>query len=213
MARIVETEGDSVETAVEAALQELGASRDEVNVEVLEEEETKGFLGIKRGGHARVRVSVGVAADKEELLRETAEKVLSLMGLSGAVDVSRTDEGGLHLDLTGEGDDLGILIGRHGQTLEALQAILGVIVNRATGERIHVTLDVEEYRHRRREELTELADRVAAKAVSRGEPVVLRPMTPFERKVVHTALHDNPDVDTRSDGEDPYRRITVEPVG
>lgn len=212
MARFVEAEGETVDQAVDNALGELGITREQADVEVLEEEETKGFLGIKRSGRARVRVTVAPAPDAREFLREAAQKILDLMGLDGDADVADGEEGGLHVEMEGKKDDLGILIGRHGQTLEALQTILGVMANRVAQDRIRVTLDVEKYRERRREELKELAERVAQKAVSRGEPVVLRPMTPFERKVVHVALHDNPDVETYSDGEEPYRRITVEPV-
>lgn len=209
MDRVVETEGDTVEAAVGAALEQLGATKNEVHVDVLEEDEGgKGLFGRKRAGKARVRVSL--AANPEVTLKDTAERVLELLDLRGSVSVSRGDEETIQVDVLGE-DDLGILIGRHGQTLEALQTILGVIVNRASADRVRVTLDIEEYRQRRREELTELAERVAGKAVATGEPVVLRPMTPFERKVVHTALSDNPDVETFSEGEEPYRRITVEP--
>lgn len=219
MSRVVEKEGDSVERAVEAALVELGVGRDEVDVEILEEEETKGFLGIKRGGRAVVRVSLtghaGTAdtAEAAANLQKAGEEVLSLMGLSGSVSVSEMEEGGLQAEMIGEQDDLAVLIGRHGQTLEALQVLLGVITNRGAKDRTRVTLDIEGYRQRRRDELEALADRVAGKAISTGQPVVLRPMTPFERKVVHVALHENPDVETRSDGEEPYRRITVEPLG
>jgi len=141
MARVVETEAESVEQAIEAALEELGVERNDVDIEILEEEESKGFLGIKRGGHARVRATV--RADTAATLRETAEQVLSLMGLSGLVTVTSTEEGGLHVEMEGDEDDLGLLIGRHGQTLESLQTILGVITNRAAQERIHVTLDIE----------------------------------------------------------------------
>ncbi|RJQ53205.1 MAG: KH domain-containing protein [Actinobacteria bacterium] len=219
MDRSVEAQGETTEQAVESALAELGATRDQVKVEVLEEQEKVGFLGLKRSGNVRVRVSVVEEVEEAEEvddaeieaeLTETAERILEMMGLEGRVTVAKTEEGDFRVDMIGE-DDLGILIGRHGQTLEAVQVLLGAVVNRMSHARRRVILDVEEYRRRRTEELEGLAERVARKAVSRGEPVVLRPMTPFERKVVHMALHDNPDVETYSEGEEPYRRITVEP--
>lgn len=211
MDRVVETEGVSVEQAVEAALAELGVTRDQATIEVLDEGEAKGFLGMRRSAKARVRVSA--MPDAAGLLKEAAETVLSAMGLHGTVTVGPSeDTGGLHVELAGKGDDLGILIGRHGQTLEALQTVLGAMANRATRERVRVTLDVEQYRERRRQELMELAARMADRVLDTGEPVVLRPMTPFERKVVHTALAENPEVQTHSEGEEPHRRITVEPA-
>lgn len=212
MDKRVETEGDTVEQATEAALERLGASRDDVVVEILEEE-GKGFLGFKRSGKARVRVSLAVSPERQ--LKETAERILDMMDLPGNVEVAREDEATVHVEIEGEGegekDDLGVLIGRRGQTLEAFQTILGVVVGRRGGERVRVTLDVEGYRRRRQEELQGLAERVAEKAISTGQAVVLRPMTPFERKAVHVALHENPDVETASDGEEPFRRITVNP--
>ncbi len=233
MRRSVEAQGDTVEEAVDNALSELGVGRESVNVEVLEEEGKSGFLGLKRARHVRVRVTmadgsaegqpggrveeseeagsdVGDDGERLERLKETAERVLEALDLRGTITVSKVGDETLHVEMIGD-DDLGVLIGRHGQTLEALQTVLGLIANKGEAERRRVTLDVEEYRRRRAEELESLAERVAQKAIDRGEPVVLRPMTPFERKVVHVTLHDNPDVETYSEGEEPYRRIVVEP--
>ena len=126
------------------------------------------------------------------------------------IDEYEGDEGELILDITG--DDLAVLIGRHGRTLDALQFLVSAITVRKIGYRFPVIIDVESYKNRQRQKLESLARSSARKAVSQGRSVKLRPMTPYERRIVHVALRDDPRVDTASEGEGPSRHVVVVPV-
>ena len=126
------------------------------------------------------------------------------------IDEYEGDEGELILDITG--DDLAVLIGRHGKTLEALQFLISAITVRKIGYRFPVIIDVESYKNRQRQKLEALARSSAKKAVSQGHSVKLRPMTPYERRIIHVALRDDPRVDTASEGEGPGRHVVVVPV-
>ena len=126
------------------------------------------------------------------------------------IDEYEGDEGELILDITG--DDLAVLIGRHGKTLDALQFIISAITVRKIGFRFPVIIDVEGYKNRQRQKLESLARSSARKAVSQGRSVKLRPMTPYERRIIHVALRDDPRVDTASEGEGPGRHVVVVPV-
>ena len=126
------------------------------------------------------------------------------------IDEYEGDEGELILDITG--DDLAVLIGRHGKTLEALQFLISAITVRKIGYRFPVIIDVESYKNRQRQKLEALARSSAKKAVSQGHSVKMRPMTPYERRIIHVALRDDPRVDTASEGEGPARHVVVVPV-
>ncbi|MCH4157470.1 MAG: protein jag [Acidaminococcaceae bacterium] len=108
------------------------------------------------------------------------------------------------------GDDMGILIGKHGQTLDALQYLTNLVANRAAGGRMRIVIDVEDYRDRRAETLTRLAKRLAEKVKRTGERCALEPMNPHERKIIHTALQGDPTITTLSEGTDPYRKVVIE---
>ena len=126
------------------------------------------------------------------------------------IDEYEGDEGELILDITG--DDLAVLIGRHGKTLEALQFIISAITVRSIGFRFPVIVDVEGYKNRQRQKLESLARSSANKAASQHKSVKLRPMTPYERRIIHIALRDDPRVDTGSEGEGSARHVVVVPV-
>lgn len=126
------------------------------------------------------------------------------------IDEYEGDEGELILDITG--DDLAVLIGRHGKTLEALQFLISAITVRKIGFRFPVIIDVESYKNRQRQKLESLARSSAKKAVSQGRSVKLRPMTPYERRIIHVALRDDPRVETASEGEGMGRHVVVVPV-
>ena len=126
------------------------------------------------------------------------------------IDEYEGDEGELILDITG--DDLAVLIGRHGKTLEALQFLISAITVRKIGYRFPVIIDVESYKNRQRQKLEALARSSAKKAVSQGRSVKLRPMTPYERRIIHVALRDDNRVDTASEGEGAARHVVVVPV-
>ena len=230
----VEATGKTVEEALEKALIELGRSKDEVTYEVLEAP-SRGFFGLFGGHEARLRVTEkeaqgAPAAPAMEMPRapveapaapmasaaspqERAESFLSgifrAMGLTVAMERRETEEGVLY-DLSGE--SLGILIGKHGQTLDALQYLTNLAANRGGAEeRIHVILDVEGYRSRREETLRRLAGHLAEKACRIHAEVRLEPMNRHERKIIHMALQDNYRVSTYSDGDEPYRCVVIAP--
>ena len=131
------------------------------------------------------------------------------MDLEIQVDVSRGEDG--HLFATMYGDSHGILIGRRGETLDALQYLTSLVVNKEHETYIKVVIDAEDYRSRREKTLEQLADKMARKAVRSHRSLKLDPMNPYERKVIHATLQANPRVTTRSEGQDPYRRVVIEP--
>ena len=133
--------------------------------------------------------------------------VFAKMNLTVAIEVEEKEEVVL-FDL--KGNDLGILIGRHGQTLDALQYLTNLAANKNAGEgRKRIVLDVEEYRKRREETLVRLAHRLANKVKRRNQRIVLEPMSRHERKIIHMALQDDPQIATYSEGEEPYRKIVI----
>ncbi len=205
MDKIIEVEGETTEKAVALALEELDASREEVEVEILREN-SRGFLGLEKKD-ARVRVTI---KDKR-VARATQliEKTLEAFNLKASISDAEVEDR-IHLNIEGEG--LGILIGRRGSTLQALQLILNIAANKGEEIRRPVILDIEGYRLRTEKSLKDLAERMAERAVSKNKVVSLMPMSPFERKVIHEALHDNPKVQTISEGERAERRVTIHPV-
>lgn len=220
----VEATGKTVEEALEKALIELGRSADEVTYEVLEAP-SRGFFGLFGGHEARLRVTekeaqgapaaapqaapVASAASPQERAESFLSGIFRAMGLTVAMACRETEEGVLY-DLSGE--SLGILIGKHGQTLDALQYLTNLAANRGGAEeRIHVILDVEGYRSRREETLRRLAGHLAEKACRIHAEVRLEPMNRHERKIIHMALQDNYRVSTYSDGDEPYRCVVIAP--
>lgn len=137
------------------------------------------------------------------------ESVLNGFGIEASIEEYEGDEGEIILDIVG--DDLGLLIGRHGRTLDALQILVAAITNRRIGFRYPVLVDVEGYRNRRRVKLEEMGQRAAERAIRQQGPVKLRPMSSLERRVVHMSLRDNPRVSTASEGEEPFRAVVVTP--
>lgn len=203
--RFVEKTAKTVDEAIELALQDLQANRDEVDVEVIEEP-SKGILGFIGVKPARIKVVVkeGLSQKAEKLLN----KIFSSMQLQ--VDIhTRNKEQGIYIDL--EGNDLGVLIGRRGETLDALQYLVNLSVNKNREVRNKIIIDVEGYRERREETLQKLARKLAEKAKQRGRNVVLEPMSSQERRIIHTALQGREDIYTFSEGEEPYRKIVISP--
>ena len=142
---------------------------------------------------------------------ETIGEILKLLGIAAEVDEYEGDEGEIILDIVGE--DLGLLIGRHGRTLDAIQVLVSAISNRKLDQRYPIVVDVSGYRHRRRLKLEEIAKRAADRAARQRRPVEMRPMTSFERRVVHVALREDSRVTTVSEGEEPRRMVVVHPHG
>jgi spoIIIJ-associated protein len=211
----VERSAASVEEAIEAALEELGVSEQEAVVEIVQEPQ-RGLLGLgSRDAVVRVRVR-GEAVDQVEL-EEQAEVgaaflggVLERMGLEAGVEPHLVD-GVMYLDVVAEGDpeEMGRLIGRHGQTLEALQEVVRGAIQRSISSRPRIVVDVEDYRKRRRAQLVERAKEAGEKVKRTGDRHRMEPMNAFERKIVHDAVAEIPGVESASEGEDPQRRVVI----
>ena len=233
-------EGPSVEEAVDAALEELGVQADAAEFEVLQEA-AHGAFSSGRPARVRVWLRAdfveslaheepvddepvpaelrteGEAATltEEELDRvadtavESIQKILGGFGIEAAIDEYEGDEGEIILDIVS--GDLGMLIGRHGKTLDALQTLVSAITSRKIGFRYPVVVDVEGYRGRRREKLEDMARRTAERVSRQKRAVKLRPMTSYERRIIHVALRDDRRVVTASEGEEPTRSVVVTP--
>ncbi len=213
--REVERSAGSVEEAVEAALDELGVSEQEARVEIVQEPQ-KGLLGFgSQEAIVRVRVrdeDVDEAALEEQadMAADFLEGLLDRMGLDAEVDYNVVD-GVMYVDILAgqEAEGMGLLIGRHGQTLDALQEVVRSAVQRRTQSRCRVMVDVEDYRKRRRSQLAEKARSAAARVRRTGRPERMEPMTSYERKVVHDAAGEVGGVESESEGEDPDRRVVI----
>lgn len=199
----VEKKGRTVDEAVAAALAELGAVREEAVIEVLEEP-NKGFLGLIGGKGALVRVIK--KERKEDVARRVLKEIGEALGLQVQIE-GRADEESVVLNL--RGSELGILIGRRGQTLDAIQYLVNLAASKNSLGRERIILDVEGYRQRRAETLERLATRLAERVRRTGESVALEPMSAHERRVIHLALQENPYVTTHSEGEEPFRKIVI----
>lgn len=204
----LEKSGRTVEEAIEAALSELDVSRDEVKIEVIEEG-SRGFLGIGRRP-SQVEVT---KLEQENPRAEKAEKflrdILDAMGFSDCTVEAKLEGRRLQLDVSGK--DVGVLIGKRGQTLNDLQYLISLGTNHGPGEYLRINLDIEGYRQKRAESLVQLAENTAQRVTQEGRRRVLEPMNPYDRRIIHTALQDNNQVVTRSEGREPYRRVVVAP--
>jgi spoIIIJ-associated protein len=215
----VERSAGSVEEAIEAALDELGISEQEADIEIVQEPRG-GFLG--RGTPAIVRVRKAAdrgasAADIEEqseMARELLVGLLERMGLDAEVEVNETD-GATYVEVWGvdSDEDMGLLIGRHGRGLESLQEIVRAHIQRQTLSRCFVHVDVEDYRKRRTDMVSQRARQAARKVKKTGRPEALEPMTPYERKIVHDAVAELGGLETQSEGEEPRRRVVIRRAG
>jgi len=203
--KFIEKTGKTIEEAVDQALVELDATREEVEVEVLEEP-SKGIFGFIKVKPARVKVIL-----KNNPLKRASsllKGIFQTMDLDVKINISENDKT-IFINL--EGPDLGILIGRRGETLDALQYLVNLSVNKNQEIRKKIIIDIEGYRNRREKTLQRLALKLADKARQRGRNVVLEPMSSQERRIIHTALQGREDIYTFSEGEEPYRKIIISP--
>lgn len=202
----VEKVAKTKEEAVALALEELGTTEDKVKVEVLEEASSRGLLGLRNTSKVKVKVTL-----KEEVSQKAVRflrEILVNMGISAQVEMFKKPD---HIMLNIKGDDLGALIGRRGQTLDALQYIVNLAINKQAEERERIIIDVEGYRKRREEILRKMALQTAEKVRRQGKKEIMQPMSPQERRIVHLTLQDMNDIITYSEGEEPYRRVIISP--
>ena len=234
----IEKNAKNKQDAIELALKELNASREDVEIEVLDEG-SKGFLGIG-ARDARVRVTLikseepvneTYVQEKEEVAEtevkpvkrepkvkkeslgdpaDDAKKFLSdifnAMDLDVAID-AKMEEQSVSIDLSGE--NMGIVIGKRGDTLDSLQYLTSLVVNQRSDDYIKVSIDTENYREKREEALLALSTRLADKVTKTGKKFTLEPMNPYERRIIHSALQNDKYVFTKSEGEEPFRHVVI----
>ena len=201
---MIEVSGRTEEEAIAAGLEQLGKTRDEVSVEVVERSK-KGVLGIGRAD-AVVRLSYEVADTQRDRVERYLRGLLDCMGIEADIEITEREGGGLVANLSGAA--MGAVIGRRGETLDAIQHLVNYSVNRGS-EKMHISVDAENYRSKREESLVRLAEKMAAKAVKYKRSMALEPMNSYERHVIHTALQNYPGVSTASTGVEPNRRVVV----
>lgn len=199
----LEKKGKNVDEAIKAALDELGCEIDDVVIEIVEEP-SKGLLGLVKKP-AVVRVTL---RDKpEEEVRSVLEELLNKMKINYQINKVQWEDSRVRINIVGK--DMGLLIGRKGETLNSLQFIVGLIVNRGRQEKIRVVLDVEDYRRKKEESLEALALRLSDRVKKTRKNVVMRPMSSQERRIVHTTLQGDPQVTTYSMGDEPNRKVVI----
>jgi len=215
MKESMESSANSVEEAIKQALDQLGVTREEAKVTVLSEGK-RGILGVG-GEPARVRVEL-VTEERgsvTEVIKDVLEALLTKMDIVASVmpQVQTASDQGEEVPIAFDiqGDDLGILIGRRGQTLACLQFVVRLIVGHQTKTWTPITIDVEGYRQRRSEKLRALAWRLAEQVRTRKSPFTLEPMLAYERRIIHLALAEHPDVTTESTGEGEARKVVIRP--
>ena len=205
--------GKNVDDALTKALVQLGVTSDKVEYEVVE----KGSNGILGIGSKPAKINVKIKeekpivveeapADIEAVIVEFLSKVFDAMNLTVKINVNITEES-VDVDLVG--DDMGVLIGKRGQTLDSLQYLVSLVVNKKSDKYLRVKLDTENYRERRKETLENLAKNIAFKVKRTKRAVSLEPMNPYERRVIHSALQNDKYVTTKSEGEEPFRHVVV----
>jgi spoIIIJ-associated protein len=213
----IERSAASVEEAIEAALGELGVSEQEARIEIVQEPKS-GFLGLKPHPavvRVRLRRSAPAAApetseEQAELAATFVEGLMEAFGLEADVEINDVD-GATYVDVWGvdSAEDMGLLIGKHGHTVEALQEVVRSYVQHATGERCTVQVDVEDYRKRRRSFLIRRARDAARRVAKSGKPESLEPMNAYERKIVHDTVGEVRGLETASEGEEPARFVVI----
>lgn len=229
----VEKSAKTIEEAIELALKELNASKDQVEIETLEQP-SKGIFGLIGSKLAKVKVTLKEQPKETVKLKEVREtravktsepglpatqedkaaaqkflrEVLDAMDIRAEIRVKLMEDS-LYINLTGP--KMGIIIGRRGQTLDSLQYLVSLVVNKDKGKEgyVKVILDTEDYRRKREETLVRLAKRLADTVVKTGKKVELEPMNPYERRIIHSALQNNEAISTYSEGEEPYRKVII----
>lgn len=194
--------GSTVEGAIELGLQKLDKKRNEVEVNVLKEA-TKGLFGF---GSKDAEVELIVKFNAVDVAKEFLNDIFLAMDIDVRMSNTVIDEQQA-IDLAGS--EIAVLIGRRGQTLDALQYLVNIRINKLTSDSSRVLLDAENYRERRKNTLEELAERLASKANKTNRDVVLEPMTPYERKIIHTYLQDKVGIKTSSQGQEPHRKVVI----
>lgn len=194
----------TVDDAITEALIKLETTSDRLEYEVIEKGST-GFLGFNsKPAIIRARKKFTI----EDYVKEFLNNVFNAMNMSVEI-ITNLDEVNNNLDIELKGEDMGVLIGKRGQTLDSLQYLISLVANKNSDNYLRIKLDTEDYRKRRKETLENLAHNIAYKVKRTRRQVSLEPMNPYERRVIHSALQNDKYVITHSEGEEPYRRVVV----
>ena len=203
MLRSVIKEAKTVDEALRQALEELGIDEDQAEIEIINEG-NKGLLGLIGNKNAVVKVTEKL--NIESIVKDFLEPLFEKMAIEADMEITMED-GLINIRLTG--DDVGIIIGRRGETLDALQYLLSLVINRYTLDYTRVILDVADYRKKRAETLQRLAKRVAEKVSRTRRNITLEAMNPYERRIIHSSLQEFPNINTQSVGEEPNRKVVI----
>jgi len=200
----IEVSAKTVDDAITEACEKLSVTSDKLEYEVVSEGST-GFLGINsKPAVIKARVKKDMIDQAKVFLND----VFAAMNMVVTIETKYDEEESvLEVNLTG--DDMGVLIGKRGQTLDSLQYLISLVVNRDAEKYIHVKVDTENYRERRKATLENLAKNISYKVRKNRQPVALEPMNPYERRIIHSALQSDKYVETYSEGEEPYRKVVI----
>lgn len=201
--KLLESEGKTVEEAIELGLQDLKKTREQVEVKILELPK-KGFFGVI--GSRLAKVELTVLNRPEDKARTFMEDMFKAMEIEAQFQIEYNKDI-LSVDITGP--KMGVVIGRRGQTLDSIQYLLNLMVNKNSDKYVKVFVDTENYRKKREETLIRLANKMASKVRKVGKTITLEPMNPYERRIIHSSLQNNFYVKTYSEGEEPYRKIVI----
>ena len=201
----IEVSAKNIDDAITEACQQLGATSDQIEYEVIDKGST-GFLGIgSKNAVIKARKKEGSVEDN---VKEFVNSVFAAMNM-GVELIVKIDDAEKVIDVELKGDDMGVLIGKRGQTLDSLQYLTNLAINKKSEDYYKVKIDTEDYRKRRKETLENLAKNIAYKVKRTKRSVSLEPMNPFERRIIHSALQNDKYVTTHSEGEEPYRHVVV----
>ncbi len=201
----IEITAKTLDDAITEASIQLGTTSDNIQYEIVDKGST-GFLGL---GSKEARIKVWVKSTPVEEVKKFLQDVFKAMSLNNVEILVDTDENYSYLDIDLKGDDMGVLIGKRGQTLDSLQSLASLVVNKNSENFIRVKLDTENYRKRRKDTLENLARNIAFKVKKSRRVVSLEPMNPYERRIIHSALQNDKYVSTHSEGEEPFRHVVV----
>ena len=205
MQRSVIIKARTVEEAIESALKELNATIDQVDTKILEIP-SSGLIG-KIGKQAKVEVTL-LEKTPQDIACDFLKELTAAMNVPAEVISEKREDGILNIEMNGQ--DMRLLIGRRGITLDAIQYLVSLAVNKNSDEYVKIILNTEGYREKREKALKEFADKMAGRVIRSGRKVELEPMNPYERRIIHASLQNNKKVQTKSQGEEPYRRVIIE---
>ena len=229
MSKTIIAEGRTTNEAIEKGLKELGVSRDRVEIKVLEDEKRSFFSiltprvvkiemtlkddieqKIDKKSSNKVKKEIHITLENQEKAKKNVEEFLKDFIEKAQKDAKYSiEKSAIGLKVNINNENLGFLIGYRGETLYALQIILSAVASKDVDQKIRVILDIEGYKQKRQKTLEDLAEKVARTVIRTRKSVTLEPMQPYERKIIHSKLQDNPKVETTSIGEEPHRKVVI----